>query len=98
LKKVKRRGYNLESIIAVDDTPRKWEQSYENLIAVKPVEGDECDRELPHLLIYLNTLTALSSNMQYVISPERGEWGARSGERSYFTIQESAVVGSKKYP
>ncbi len=27
LKKVKRKGYRLESIIAVDDTPQKWERS-----------------------------------------------------------------------
>jgi TFIIF-interacting CTD phosphatase-like protein len=56
LKKVKRCGYDLESVIAIDDTPRKWEQSYGNLITVKPFEGDETDRELPDLLIYLDTL------------------------------------------
>jgi TFIIF-interacting CTD phosphatase-like protein len=56
LKKVKRQGYALESIIAIDDTPKKWEQSYGNLLRVKPFEGDETDRELKHLLVYLNTL------------------------------------------
>jgi TFIIF-interacting CTD phosphatase-like protein len=30
LKKVKRQGYKLESIIAIDDTPKKWELSYGN--------------------------------------------------------------------
>jgi TFIIF-interacting CTD phosphatase-like protein len=56
LKKVKRRGYDLESVIVVDDTPKKWEKSYGNLITVKPFEGDEIDRELQHLLVYLDTL------------------------------------------
>jgi TFIIF-interacting CTD phosphatase-like protein len=56
LKKVKRRGYNLESVIAIDDTPKKWEKSYGNLVRVTPFEGDESDRELEHLLVYLDTL------------------------------------------
>ncbi len=56
LKKVKRRGYDLEAVIAIDDTPKKWEKSYGNLITVKPFEGDEAERELSHLLDYLNIL------------------------------------------
>jgi TFIIF-interacting CTD phosphatase-like protein len=64
LKKVKRRGYDLASVIAIDDTPKKWEKSYGNLIAVKPFEGDETvgiaslkeNRELIYLLDYLNIL------------------------------------------
>jgi TFIIF-interacting CTD phosphatase-like protein len=56
LKKVKRQGYKLESIIAIDDTPKKWEQSYGNLVRVQPFEGDETDVELKYLLFYLNTL------------------------------------------
>jgi TFIIF-interacting CTD phosphatase-like protein len=56
LKKVKRRGYNLESVIAIDDTPKKWEKSYSNLITVKPFEGDRSDCELKYLLVYLDIL------------------------------------------
>jgi TFIIF-interacting CTD phosphatase-like protein len=56
LKKVKRQGYKLESIIAIDDTPKKWEKSYGNLVRVHPFEGDEADVELKHLLLYLSTL------------------------------------------
>ena len=56
LKKVKRKGYPLDSIIAIDDTPRKWEQSYGNLIRVSPFEGDATDDELQRLLLYLNQL------------------------------------------
>ena len=54
LKKVKRKGYRLESIIAVDDTPQKWERSYGNLVRVNPFEGEETDDELKYLLLYLD--------------------------------------------
>jgi TFIIF-interacting CTD phosphatase-like protein len=70
LKKVKRRGYNLESVIAIDDTPKKWEKSYGNLITVKPFEGDESDRELEHLLIYLDIL----KNEKNIRSIEKRWW------------------------
>lgn len=56
LKKIKRKGYRLESIIAVDDTPKKWERSYGNLVRVNPFEGDETDDELKYLLLYLEQL------------------------------------------
>ena len=56
LKKVKRKGYRLESIIAVDDTPQKWERSYGNLVRVNPFEGEETDDELKYLLLYLDQL------------------------------------------
>ena len=56
LKKVKGQGYRLESIIAIDDTPRKWEKSYGNLVRVTPFTGDPSDRELNYLIDYLNTL------------------------------------------
>ncbi len=51
--KVRRRGHNVESIIAVDDTPKKLEQSYGNLIRVNPFQGDLSDLELQALLILL---------------------------------------------
>jgi TFIIF-interacting CTD phosphatase-like protein len=56
LKKVKRQGYPLESIIAIDDTPKKWEKSYGNLVRIAPFEGDASDRELTYLIAYLNIL------------------------------------------
>jgi TFIIF-interacting CTD phosphatase-like protein len=70
LKKVKRKGYKLESIIAIDDTPRKWEKSYGNLIRVNPFEGDEADRELKQLLIYLNTL----KDVENIRTIEKRRW------------------------
>lgn len=56
LKKVQREGYSKESIIAIDDTPQKWEQSYGNLVPVSPYEGDAEDNELVRLIIYLDHL------------------------------------------
>lgn len=70
LKKVKRKGYALESIIAVDDTPQKWSQSYGNLVQVKPFEGDETDYELLRLLIYLDKLR----NVQNIRTVEKRSW------------------------
>lgn len=70
LKKVKRRGYRLESIIAIDDTPKKWENSYGNLVRVNPFEGDESDRELIHLTKYLDIL----KNEQNIRTIEKRGW------------------------
>ena len=53
LKKLRRKGYAPERIIAVDDSPRKWETSYGNLVRVRPFEGDPADAELKLLLPYL---------------------------------------------
>jgi TFIIF-interacting CTD phosphatase-like protein len=54
--KVKRRGYRPEAVIAVDDTPQKWELSYGNLVPIKPFEGDMRDDELRHLISYLDQI------------------------------------------
>lgn len=40
-------------ILAVDDSPEKWELSYGNLIRVPPYTGDPEDAELLPLLRYL---------------------------------------------
>jgi len=56
LKKVKRRGWDLSRVIAVDDTPATWRRNYGNAVRVQPFLGDPNDDELPHLLRYLDTL------------------------------------------
>lgn len=53
LQKLKSRGYALESIIAVDDTPSKYARSYGNLVTVQEFVGDRSDAELPLLAAYL---------------------------------------------
>lgn len=56
LDKVKRRGYPLERVLIVDDTPKKLDRHYGNLVRVKPFEGDPSDTELFGLIEYLPTL------------------------------------------
>jgi len=49
-------GYRRAAIIAVDDTPQKWETARGNLARVAPFTGDANDSELPKLLADLNHL------------------------------------------
>ena len=56
LKKVKRRGYLLEKMIMVDDSPEKLHRQYGNLVRVLPFEGLMPDDELLHLQQYLSVL------------------------------------------
>jgi RNA polymerase II subunit A small phosphatase-like protein len=53
LAKLKRKGYDLEQTLVVDDTPKKHQQNYGNLIRIEPWIGDEDDRELERLMLYL---------------------------------------------
>ena len=56
LKKVKRLGWRLESVVAVDDSPWKHVRDYGNLVTVSEFLGDPADDELPRLAAYLDTL------------------------------------------
>ena len=56
LAKLKRHGYALESILAVDDTPFKHARNYGNLVTVREFNGDRADTELRLLARYLRTL------------------------------------------
>jgi TFIIF-interacting CTD phosphatase-like protein len=79
LKKVKRLGYKLESIIAIDDTPRKWENSYGNLVRIQPFIGDESDTELLDLLKYLDRLRH-KDNIRQIEKRGWRERGKSAGE------------------
>jgi RNA polymerase II subunit A small phosphatase-like protein len=57
LKKVKRRGFKLERVLMIDDTPRKPCRNFGNHLALTVFEGDTADRELPSVLPYLNWLS-----------------------------------------
>jgi RNA polymerase II subunit A small phosphatase-like protein len=61
LKKVRRRGYSLERVLVVDDTPKKHEQNYGNLIQVREYEGDPEDVELLCLERYLTLLEPVAN-------------------------------------
>jgi RNA polymerase II subunit A small phosphatase-like protein len=58
LTKVRRRGYDLDRVLCVDDSPEKHVRNYGNLVRVTPFEGDPADDELLVLLPYLHRLAA----------------------------------------
>lgn len=55
LKTIRRVGYELERVIVVDDTAKKHERNYGNLVRVRPFEGQLDDDELLYLATYLET-------------------------------------------
>jgi RNA polymerase II subunit A small phosphatase-like protein len=75
LAKLKRHGYRLESVIAVDDTPSKYARSYGNLVTVREFVGDRADDELVLLARYLRTLLP-SPNVRTI---EKRGWRDRIG-------------------
>lgn len=70
LRKLRNRGYPLESIIMVDDTATKLRRNYGNLVLVKEFLGDQNDNELLLLAVYLKQL----SNVPNVRSVEKRGW------------------------
>ncbi|MEM1069043.1 MAG: HAD family hydrolase [Planctomycetota bacterium] len=56
LRKVKRRGYDLDRVLIVDDTRHKVSRNYGNAIYVSPFEGADDDAELPQLARFVNSL------------------------------------------
>jgi RNA polymerase II subunit A small phosphatase-like protein len=56
LKKVRRRGFDLNRTLIVDDTPEKVSQNYGNAIYIKPYLAEVHDTELTSLADYLLTL------------------------------------------
>lgn len=56
LKKVKRKGYDLDHVIVVDDSPEKLQRHYGNLVRVRPYMGEQDDDELTLLMQYLPRL------------------------------------------
>ncbi len=58
LKKVKRRGYRLERVLMIDDTPKKLSRNFGNHLALEVFEGDPDDRELLDVLPYLEWLSS----------------------------------------
>jgi len=61
LKKLKRRGYCLEEILVVDDSPEKIQRQYGNFIRVAPFYGSTEDRELALLPEYLLRLDQIKN-------------------------------------
>lgn len=56
LQKVRKKGYDLERVLILEDEPRKVNRNYGNAIYVKPYLGDFDDDELPRLAVYLRSI------------------------------------------
>jgi TFIIF-interacting CTD phosphatase-like protein len=75
LNKVKRRtGRRLERIVIIDDSPRKLNRHYGNLLRVRAFTGRADDTELIDLLPYLGWLGA-AENMRVIDKREWRSWG-----------------------
>ena len=70
LKKLKRKGYLLDRILIVDDSPHKSKDNYGNAIYPKAFLGDSADNELELLAQYLQTL----KDEENVRSIEKRNW------------------------
>ena len=73
LKKLKRRGYHLNKMLIVDDTPHKCQDNYGNAIYPNEFLGDRSDRELPLLARYLKSF----KDMDSVRRVEKRNWQSR---------------------
>jgi carboxy-terminal domain RNA polymerase II polypeptide A small phosphatase len=56
LDKIKSKGYKLEHILIVDDSPEKSRNNYGNAIYIDEFLGDQNDIELNQLSVYVQTL------------------------------------------
>lgn len=79
LQKLKRHGYRLERLIAIDDTPSKHAQNYGNLVCVSEYLGaDPHDDELLRLIAYIDALAGEPD----VRKIEKRRWRERAGPAS----------------
>jgi RNA polymerase II subunit A small phosphatase-like protein len=91
LAKVKRRGYALESVLAVDDSPEKLRRHYGNLVRVRPWEGEPTDDELRRLSEYLVELRG-AANFRAI--DKRG-WNLRAAHPDASRLQEGDAYPSR---
>ena len=61
LDKLKKKGFRLEKVLVVDDSPPKSRTNYGNAIYIKEFGGDKGDRELQFLYNYLLTLKGVDN-------------------------------------
>jgi len=74
LKKVKRKGIDLNHVIALDDSPEKLKRNYGNLLRIDPFVGDVADDALIRLMPYLETLQMVKN----VRTVEKRGWKSTS--------------------
>jgi RNA polymerase II subunit A small phosphatase-like protein len=70
LKKLKKRGYPLDKVLIVDDTPETFIDNYSNAILVQKYKGEQEDEELFLLLKYLEMI----GSVENVRKIEKREW------------------------
>ena len=75
LDKLKKRGFGLEQILIVDDTPHKAKYNFGNAIYIKEFTGDQTDNELILLHDYLLTLKYVDN----VRKIEKRNWRSEKG-------------------
>jgi carboxy-terminal domain RNA polymerase II polypeptide A small phosphatase len=61
LDKLKKKGFRLEQILVVDDSPSKSRTNYGNAIYIKEFTGGQSDRELQFLYDYLLTFKTVDN-------------------------------------
>jgi RNA polymerase II subunit A small phosphatase-like protein len=70
LKKVRRKGYGLERVLVLDDSPEKLERHYGNWVPITPYFGEPGDTELLEVLPFLEHL----SQQENVRTLEKRNW------------------------
>lgn len=73
--KIRRRGYAIEKVLFVDDSPEKIAASYGNHVPIRPFEGDLADDELAWLPKLLEALGPVPN----VRTIEKRGWRRRFG-------------------
>lgn len=78
LRKIKKKGYPLEHVLFVDDSPEKLERNYGNHIRVSEYAGEETDDELKRLMLYLPNLI----DVENVRKIEKRDWRKRFAKQN----------------
>jgi RNA polymerase II subunit A small phosphatase-like protein len=78
LRKLKNKGYRLESVLIVDDSPKKLQKNYGNHIHVSPYLGAIEDNELLLLIQYLEMIKDCAN----VRTIEKRGWKSKIQKRS----------------
>ncbi|MBU6451144.1 MAG: phosphoprotein phosphatase [Cyanobacteria bacterium REEB67] len=73
LKKVAKRGFDLQRMLIVDDSPEKCVANYGNAVYIKEFNGEPEDEELLHLAAYLESLAPVPNFR----SVEKRGWRSR---------------------
>jgi TFIIF-interacting CTD phosphatase-like protein len=77
LRKAARRGFPLERILIIDDSPEKLRRQYGNLLRVRPWHGDPRDTELRDVIAFLQWLLS-ARNFRTI---EKRGWRSHATQR-----------------